>query len=82
VALSGDELTEMRMKVQSGELPSDAIKRYYEEEEARTVYGSMLRSGAMAATSSRATARPTTKQGTVLRPTANTAARNLSTRKI
>jgi hypothetical protein len=38
VALSGDELTEMRMKVQSGELPSDAIKRYYEEE-ARTVYG-------------------------------------------
>ena len=38
VALSGDELTEMRMKVQSGELPADAIKRYLEDER-KNVFG-------------------------------------------
>jgi hypothetical protein len=38
VTLTNDELTEMRMKVQSGELPPDAIKRHYEDER-RNVFG-------------------------------------------
>lgn len=53
MALSGDELTEMRMKVQSGELPSDAIKRpapilYHEGQPITAEAAAATRAGLMA----------------------------------